>query len=160
MKDSSIRQFSLVPCTVCFVAGAGFVAALTWPAWGVVPEWMKEPTWPAWIQAVGSVAGIFAAVAVAWQQQRFTQRQSDARDLRDLTALHVRANRILGRFLEVIDQQIAEANAIIKSKKAESLRAGFVPKEVRDLEGEIHLLGALPAQHSPPSRRLRKPKKI
>ncbi|MGV1119172.1 hypothetical protein [Xanthomonas translucens] len=74
MKDSSIRQFSLVPYTLALLVIVALTAALTWPSWGVVPKWMKEPAWPAWVQAVGSIAAIAVAMLIpAWQRRKELQ---------------------------------------------------------------------------------------
>ncbi|UYC12845.1 hypothetical protein [Xanthomonas sp. CFBP 8445] len=78
MKDRSIRQFSLVPYALAIVVVLALTAALTWPSWGVVPMWMKDPAWPAWVQAVMSVVAIVAAAFVPrWLD---AQKRRDAAD--------------------------------------------------------------------------------
>lgn len=94
--------------------------------------------WPSWIQAVGSVAGIFAAVGVAWWQQRVARREIAARDLADKTARYVRANRVLERFLATIGDTISDAEKIKNLGGDVPFKMQSIPQEVRDLENELH----------------------
>ncbi|QNH11194.1 hypothetical protein [Xanthomonas sp. SI] len=97
MKDSSTRPFTLVPWAIGFLLGGGLVLGLTWPMWGVLPGWLKDPAGPAWMQAVGSIAAILIAVAVPaaqhWLSAQTRRREAAdrARSLGLLLLPHIKA---------------------------------------------------------------------
>lgn len=96
--------------------------------------------WPAWVQAVGSVLAIIAAILIALWQQTASRRELAARDDREKIARHVRANRIFGRFDRIITKQLDAAQALRRSERSGDLVARQIPEDLRDLEGEMHML--------------------
>jgi len=124
---------------MAFIAGA----VIVWAALSKHPPQPRPPSvvdWPAWVQAVGSVAGIFAAALVARWQQKFSQRDQEAAEQREKIARYVRANRVLGRFLERIDQGIKQSERVEDTGFAVRIKKRLVPKELREFEGELHLI--------------------
>ncbi len=96
--------------------------------------------WPAWVQAVGSVLAIIAAIVIALWQQTVSRRELAARDRREKIARHVRANRILGRFDRIIAKQLDTAQTLRRSHRSGEITAVQIPEDLRDLEREMHML--------------------
>ncbi len=107
-----------------------------WIGWCV----MKPEVQAAWVQAVGSVLAIIAAIVIAWWQQRASRRDLAERDYRDKIGRHVRANRILDRFDRLISKQIEEAQGYRGAYRSGSMQVLRVPDDLRDMESEMHLL--------------------
>ena len=119
--------------------GAGTL--ITWALLSKHPPQPRPPInidWPAWVQAVGSVLAIVAAIAIAWWQHRQNQLAQAARDAEAELGRHVRANRIFERFQKKIERQLKEAEGL--GEQGGKIEALTVPDEVRDLEKEIYLL--------------------
>ena len=136
MKEPITGRDLFIISTLC----TGFGVLLAWGLfyrWGSLPP-SKPIDWPAWIQAVGSVVGIFAAVAVAWWQQRKVHQALTASQAETELARHVRANRIFERFQKRIDRQLNEARDL--GSMGGKITAVEVPEEVRELERELHVL--------------------
>lgn len=57
----------------CLFAG---LALTIYPGWPAIGAWLHRIDAPAWVQAVGSIAAICAAVVIAYVQHRQTLRQS------------------------------------------------------------------------------------
>ncbi|PPT88910.1 hypothetical protein XarbCFBP8149_07395 [Xanthomonas arboricola] len=115
-------------------------AVLAFGALGIIGQVHFGKDAPAWVQAVGSVAAIVAAIIIAWLQHHQSRSDLEARDRRDEIARYVRANRILERFTRTIDEQMAAAVELRRSGRSGDLRVVPVPDEVRELEREMHLL--------------------
>jgi len=96
--------------------------------------------WPAWVQAVGSVLAIVAAILIALWQQTASRRELAARDHREKIARHVRANRIFGRFDRIISKQLDAAQALRRNCRSGPITAMQIPDDLRDLESEMHML--------------------
>lgn len=94
----------------------------------------------AWVQAVGSVAGIFSAVGIAMWSRRVSMADTTARNIAEKTARYVRANRILERFHKTIDDSLADAQRLIREGGDVPIKPREVPAEVRELENELHLI--------------------
>lgn len=107
-----------------------------WIGWCV----MKPEVQAAWVQAVGSVLAIIAAIVIAWWQQRASQRELAERDHREKIGRHVRANRIFGRFDRLISNQMEGAEAFRSAYRTGNIQVLSVPDDLRDLESEMHLL--------------------
>jgi len=101
---------------------------------------MKPEVQAAWVQAVGSVAAIIAAIIIAWWQHRASRLDLAERDRRDKIGRHVRANRIFGRFDRLITRQLDQAETLRRATKSGDMQVVSVPDDLRDLEGEMHLL--------------------
>ncbi|AVY67185.1 hypothetical protein [Xanthomonas translucens] len=151
MKDSSIRQFSLVPYALVLLVVGGLVAALTWPVWGVVPEWMKEPTWPAWLQAVGSLFAIVVAIAVPARLASFDRRARAAEAIvraRSFALQHYRAMEVLGERLHANRSSNPAGQPVADQNMLASVEAAFA--QCRIPSADLYLLGAaaLPVQRA------------
>lgn len=86
MADSKLASTDvLVLCTLTF----GFGVLSSWAvfySWGSHPQ-LKPIDLPAWTQAIGSIAAIFAAVAIAtWQQRQQALRDRRKENARALVA--------------------------------------------------------------------------
>lgn len=107
-----------------------------WIGWCV----MKPEVQAAWVQAVGSVLAIIAAIIIAWWQHRSSRLDLAERDRRDKIGRHVRANRIFGRFDRLITRQLDKAQTLRRAYSSGDMQDLAVPEDLRDLEGEMHLL--------------------
>ncbi|WP_295925365.1 hypothetical protein [uncultured Xanthomonas sp.] len=143
MKESSIRRFSLVPYALAMVVVLALTAALTWPSWGAVPKWMKDPAWPAWVQAVGSIAAIAVAIWVPARQRR---KEQQAR----LKDQELQAKIVAGAIQPFIPAYRRRAafllNALNESATVERLQkvpedAFNIPATVEQFHPSFHFLG-------------------
>ncbi|CTP92357.1 hypothetical protein XTPLMG728_3209 [Xanthomonas translucens pv. poae] len=143
MKDSSTGRFSPVPYALGLLVLGGLVAALTWPAWGIVPKWMKEPGWPAWLQAVGSLVAIVVAIAVPAYLASLDRRAREADAItraRSFALQHYAALEILvehlyaNRHNNPFGRVIADHNSLIGVEAAFNT-CGIPP-------GDLYLLGS------------------
>jgi len=137
MKQGRTDKDWAVVAVMTFGAGALI-------AWALLSKHPPQPRpqadidWPAWVQAVGSVLAIVAAIAIAWWQQKQNQFLQAARDAEAELGRHVRANRIFERFQKKIERQLKEAESL--GEQGGKIEALPLPDEILDLEKEMYLL--------------------
>lgn len=144
MTNSSDRPITLVPWALGFVLGGGFVAAITWPLWGMVPELLKGPNAPAWVQAVGSVLAICVAILVPYYlhaNEKLHQALKDELRARSFAlallphaqklAMQLRSARLVANDFDAPDGPDLE----------EASRIAAVPDSLQDRVTQLHELG-------------------
>ncbi|WP_227479937.1 hypothetical protein [Xanthomonas vasicola] len=89
----------------------------------------------AWVQAVGSVAAILAAIGIAAHERHVAKAETVERKRLESNARYTRANRAMTRFRKVIARQLEAAKTQQNPMPADPL-----PDEMRDLEHECHLI--------------------
>jgi len=95
---------------------------------------------PAWVQAVGSVVGIFTAVGIAAWQYHVSKLEAAQRDIAARNFRYTRANREMQRLQKIISRQL-------KTAREQSVLQLFVGQtseplsyEAREVERECHLM--------------------
>ncbi|WP_312705253.1 hypothetical protein [Stenotrophomonas lactitubi] len=125
---------------MAFAAGAFFV----WALMSNHPAGTTEPSsieWPAWVQAVGSIAAIFVAVAVpGWQrsQQRKDEREKAAREARSMALALLDATTQFRDASESYERDLAAACASYNDGLQKLLP---MPSDLEDVKRELHLMG-------------------
>lgn len=133
------RDWAVV-AVMAFAAGAFFV----WALMSNHPANMTEPVvveWPAWVQAVGSIAAIFVAVAVpGWQrsQQRKDEQDKAGREARSMALF------LLDAATEFRD--LAEFNERVLASETASYNDGYhtslpIPDDLQEVKRDLHLMG-------------------
>lgn len=140
MKQGRTDRDWAVVAVMAFAAGAFLV-------WALMSQHPPRPPlaidWPAWVQAIGSIAGIATAIYVPWKQRQ--QARNDEQEAREekrrvmRTALEAAVRQYRGslgacyRFLEL-------DHSIRKEVPKKGIRR---PVEFDQFRSELHLLGEL-----------------
>ena len=151
MKDSSIGRFSLVPYALALALIGGLVAALTWPAWGVVPKWMKEPAWPAWLQAVGSLVAIVVAIAVPAYLASLDRRAREADAIaraRSFALQHYAALELLREYLHANRNNNPPGQPVADQNMLVGVEAAFTSSGIPSADLYLLSSAAHPVQRS------------
>jgi len=94
----------------------------------------------AWVQAVGSVTAILAAIGIAAYERHVAKVEAAERRRLEKNARYTRGNRVMKRFQKVIARQLEAAKIQQRGNVTPSMPAQPVPDDVRDLESECHLM--------------------
>ncbi len=95
---------------------------------------------PAWVQAVGSIAAIAAAIAIAWNERSVAKSEIDKREKAEANMRYTRAHRAVKRFQKSIATQLTHAKVQREGSVIVPMPTARIPRELREIERECHLM--------------------
>ncbi|WP_230080652.1 MULTISPECIES: hypothetical protein [Stenotrophomonas] len=95
---------------------------------------------PAWVQAVGSIAAIVAAIVIASNERSAAKREMDKRERAEANMRYTRAHRAVRRFQKGISAQIDHAKVQRDGNVIVPMPAAPISREMREIERECHLM--------------------
>lgn len=138
MERTKLSRDSLVVSAMCF----GFGALLAWALTSQHPATSKTSVeWPAWVQAVGSVLAIFAAIGIAmWQRQaeRADRRLDNASAAKSLAVVVLREVRELRNRLLKAPNKVRVPFHESQGKPVATIH---IPQQLWDVAPALHTLG-------------------
>jgi hypothetical protein len=138
MERSKLGKDSLVVSAMCF----GFGAFLAWALMSDHPGPAKASIeWPAWVQAVGSVLAILAAIGIAmWQRQveRADRKVANASAAKSLGVVVLREVRELRNRLLKAPNKVREPFHETQGKPIPNIT---IPQALWDVAPALHTLG-------------------
>lgn len=140
MKQGRTDRDWAVVAVMAFIAGAG----LAWALLSKHPPQPRPPAeidWPAWVQAVGSVGAILAAIGIAAHERRVSKAEAARKEDLEMTSRHTRANRAMERFQKVLKIQLDFARTQQSGTVVTTIHPRPLPDEMREIERECFLLG-------------------
>lgn len=93
-----------------------------------------------WVQAVGSVLAILAAIGIAAYERSVARSEAAERRRLEENGRYTRANRAMNRFRKVIRRQLDAARTQLEGNNIHPMPEEHVPVEMRELEHECHLM--------------------
>lgn len=144
MKHQPFGRDTVVLLIMAFGYGALFAWGLSTPPSGK-PSATPPIDWPAWVQAVGSVLAICAAILIArWQRisEQLDAQREHALQARSLGAVLMRD---IKRFRENLERGIAKAESG-NSPGGTPVGSHFMPTELWERVADLHRLG-IPGGH-------------
>ncbi len=139
MRKFSVRN--VIWLTLAILTGMACAFFVGFDPVSITVDKEAGQVWPAWLQAGGSVAAIFSVALVAWWEERNRERERKRQERNEEIKRKVRANRILGRFVERIDAQLAIAGERDIIYIPDNIKPVGIPDELWELEPELHLIG-------------------
>jgi len=97
--------------------------------------------WPAWVQAVGSVAAILVAIGIAVHERHVAKAEAAHRNHLEMQSRHTRANRAMERFQKIIASQLEFARTQAMGMTKPEILPLPLPDEVKDVERDCYLMG-------------------
>ncbi|GAB3054199.1 hypothetical protein [Stenotrophomonas tumulicola] len=94
----------------------------------------------AWVQAIGSVAAIAAAIGIAAYERQVAKGEAAERRRLEENGRYTHANRAMTRFKKVIARQLEAAKTQQTGNSIHPMPIDRVPDEMRDLERECSLI--------------------
>ncbi|HHA2475388.1 hypothetical protein [Stenotrophomonas maltophilia] len=140
MKQGRTDRDWAVVAVMAFAAGA----LLAWALLSKHPPQPRPPIsidWPAWVQAVGSVGAILAAIGIAAHERSVARAEEAKKDDLEMKSRHTRANRALERFQKVIADQLDFARTQQTGNVHPEIHPLPLPDEVKDVERDCYLMG-------------------
>jgi len=138
MADSKLASTDvLVLCTLTF----GFGVLSSWAvfySWGSHPQ-LKPIDLPAWTQAVGSIAAIFAAAAIAtWQQRQQALRDQRRENARALVSASLANTELQDAVFGIQLLNLLGPSADEQTAVEEALEAVRIPGALKNLMDVAH----------------------
>jgi hypothetical protein len=138
MERTTLSRDSLIVSAMCF----GFGALLAWALMSGHPGHATASIeWPAWVQAVGSVLAIFAAIGIAmWQRQmeRADRKVANASAARSLGVVVLREVRELRNRLLKAPNKV---RAPFHESQGNAVSTIHIPQALWDVAPALHTLG-------------------
>ncbi|MRG98847.1 hypothetical protein GIY21_00910 [Xanthomonas sontii] len=140
MKEQPFGRDTVVLLVMAFGFGALFAWGLSTPSGGKAHAVASKPLdWPAWVQAVGSVLAICAAVLIArWQRvsERLDARTKEAREALSLAAVLLEDVK---RFRDNLEEAVSTVENRPNTGVFVSL--SHMPKHLWERAADLHKLG-------------------
>lgn len=96
--------------------------------------------WPAWVQAVGSVAAILVAIGIAVHERQVAKAEAAHRSHLEMLSRHTRANSAMERFQKVIAEQLDFARTQQTGTVEAEFRPLPLPEEMKEVERDCYLM--------------------
>lgn len=138
MKQGRTERDWVIVAVLTFIAG-GVVTALIIGD-GAVSTENRDIDWPAWVQAIGSVAGIFAAVGVPVWQRHLSDRDRFERERIERIERAMKFRRALETFLRNIKKNGPSTFALDPAHLQPVQIEDMVPGELKEILHQANLL--------------------
>ena len=139
MKEPVTGRDLLVISALCTALGV-LVAWGLFYRWGTAPP-LKPMDLPAWVQAVGSVGAILAAIGIAAHERSVAKSLFERQERLASNGRFTRGHRTIRRFKKIIAKHLAKEVAMPPGAVIHPIERETIPEAVLDLEHDCHLMG-------------------
>jgi len=134
------RDWAMVS-VMAFIAGA----FLVWALLSKHPPQPRPPInidWPAWVQAVGSVGAILAAIAIAAHERAVSKIDLERQERLASNARYTRGHRAIRRFHKIIAKLRERETIMMPGEIIHPIERVALSDAMLSLEHDCHLMGA------------------
>lgn len=138
-SKSGLNRYSLILCVIAFGLGGGTASwyfagpKLPWPT-------LTSTEWAAWLQAIGSLATVMAAVGLARWERSVSRRENAEKELASKITRYRQANRAMQHFEKLIANQLEQAELAQREGRIFAVQPLALSKAVDKVERQAHLM--------------------
>ncbi|QDS15770.1 hypothetical protein [Xanthomonas arboricola] len=138
-SESGLNRDVLVLCAIAF--GLGGITA-SWYIGGPKLPWpsLTSTEWAAWLQAVGSLATVMAAVGLARWERVVALREKAEKELAAEITRYRQVNREMQRFKKIIGKQLVRARLLEVDRTVPAIDPVPLDEALLKVEREAHLM--------------------